>query len=314
LQGFGLEEGGGFAMPLIIALGCIALTFFGIGSVAIPVFQTKWGKPLFAIGGWVAFFCLLFYGINAARQEQHPDASDAGFIWCLAAAGGGVAFAYVRNRDQQKRRTEYVPASTERMGIRRIVNSDAPSRVHQATVPKPFAREDLIEHLCGQTRTLIISREGTDYWVRPPCAARTQSIRVGVGGSDVLFQQHFCVKFPLDRETPGLFARLMLRNFDLHYGAWSMHIAGQCDGNLSVAARIPIAGLDVTVFESVCRELIDEIERFGQELHDKFKWGVGPAVGGQASVRQSVPEVVYVQPVQQVLPHEPMRYRLPGKK
>src|SRR5262249_20836227 len=169
-------------------------------------------------------------------------------------------------------------------------------------------REDPIEALCRGTGTRIVHREGDECWVRPLCATRGQSIRVGVGGGNALFQHHLGVDFPLGREPPGLFARLMLRNFELRWAAWSMTIAGRCDARLSVSARIPTAGLDAALFDAVCREIVGEVEGFHRELRDKFRWGgdgmgapggAGPAAPGRGGVPMrrdgdgGLPEVWY---------------------
>jgi hypothetical protein len=227
------------------------------------------------------------------------------FWWGLGAVLAGLTVRRWWVRRRRGRRPAAVPADA---AARRAAEVDA--LVRRAIGPHAFVAPaggaDPVEALCRRTGTLILRREGGEYWVRPPCATRGQSIRLGAGGGNVLFQHHLGVEFPLDREPPGLFARLLLRNLDLSWTAWSMTIAGRCDAHLSVSARIPIAGLDAALFDAVCREIVGEVEGFHRELHDKFRWGgggmgepgaAGPPLRGGVPMRRSwdgdLPDVRY---------------------
>ena len=139
-----------------------------------------------------------------------------------------------------------------------------------------------------RTNTHIVRRDGDIFWVRPSFADRGQSIRVCGDHFSVLFHQPFSTTFPLQPEPPGLFARLMLRNFDLHYANWAISIGGRCDAAPSVSARLPTDSLNESVFESVCKELIERSQAFQRELRDRFRYFVGPTGAPVPPVRPGI--------------------------
>jgi hypothetical protein len=285
-------------------LEIVAFVCLGFGAVLLPFCWVK------AIDRTVNVLGLLFFGIlgvNLANENrlghwrfgpaltpveirgpdgrhtdgtpvtEFSDGSPVYYWFCYLVCGGCLARSWWHNR-KQKRRPVPVFRAGEKLGIRRVVNAH-----RQDAAINPAGREDLIESLCGRTGSLLISREGDRYWVRPPCATRGQRIRIVASDRSVLFQEYLDVEFPLDREPPGLFARLMLRNFNLFYAAWNMTIGGRCDALVCVCARIPTASLDAGLFDTVCREIVSEVEGFHQELREKFRYGVG---GGTDAGRQ----------------------------
>lgn len=192
-----------------------------------------------------------------------------------------------------------------------------------------FRQDDLITRLCRESRTTMIRREGDRYWVQPQCSTRGLNVQVAyrTHNHSVLFQCFLDVSFSLEREPQGLFARLMLRGYELHFGAWKMAIAGSCEASVYVAARLPTDSLDSGLFAAVCRELLVEVEDFHRELHERFQYGVGSRQFG--SVERHRPaaadrEIRFVEPIPDGLPSADeawraiqnsggaVRYRLPG--
>lgn len=185
-------------------------------------------------------------------------------------------------------------------------------------------RDDLIDRLCRESgRWMVVSREEDDYRVRAVGdyrAVQYVGIRCGAAFHDVVFQSWFSVRFPLDNPPSGLFGRLLMRNFMLKQAAWALQIEGSCEAGLCCCARVPKSALVPCLFDIVCRELVNEIDDFHQELRDKFRWAGGEVVPGRGanhgygSFGQADPGVRFIEPVQH---HAgPVgRYRvLPGQK
>ena len=147
--------------------------------------------------------------------------------------------------------------------------------------------EDLIDKLCRESgRWMVVSREADDCRVRAvgdPKSVQYIDIRDGEHCRDILLQTWFSVLFPLENPPSGLFGRLLLRNFALKYAAWSIQIAGSCEAGLCCSARLPKAGLCASLFDFACRELVNEINDFHQELRDKFRYSVGGVVPGRVA-------------------------------
>lgn len=187
-----------------------------------------------------------------------------------------------------------------------------------------FRRDNLITRLCRESgRWLLIGREGELYWVRADGCGRLQEIfiRYREHAASVAFQSRFPVRFPLDGPPSGLYARLLMRNFQRVFTSWAMDIGESCEAVLRVVARVPTVALDAPLFDEVCREMVDEIADFHQELRDKFRGVMDGHGGGPA-----VPDVRYIEPDMPGLPSAdaawrmirdqggPVRYRLPGRE
>jgi hypothetical protein len=149
--------------------------------------------------------------------------------------------------------------------------------------------EDLIVRLCDESGWLLVSQEHDHYVVRSgdPTTQQYVNIRWKPTAHNVLFTCWFPVRFSLERDAPGLNARLMLRSRDLHYAAWKMDIGGSTEACFYVGSSLPASSLDSRVFGFVCQEITWEINAFHAELRSKFAYG-GGQVGGDArsAVRQ----------------------------
>ena len=158
--------------------------------------------------------------------------------------------------------------------------------------------QDLIERLCRQSGWIFIHREADRYRVRasehPPI--RDIDVWYATRLTNVLFQVDFPIRFSLDPEPSGLFARLMMRNSRLTWSAWSMSLGGSCEACPILVANVPPAALDARQFAGICREIIDEVNAFYVELHDKFRYSAsGPVTPNQNNVypdiRSGVPRL-----------------------
>ncbi len=185
----------------------------------------------------------------------------------------------------------------------------------QTVIPKPQPRPvpvavDLIERLCRETGWLLAEKEGDLYRVRPGDHRPRQYINIRHStGTNVIFQTWFPVRFPLDKEQPGLFARVLLRNFSLKWSLWATSIEESCEAVLSLSARVPAEGLDARLFDSICSEMVAEVRDFHLELHNKFKYG---ATAQPAEAAEVLPPE-NVAPVKQSLTNGAVRYQLPGR-
>ena len=137
-----------------------------------------------------------------------------------------------------------------------------------------FRRKDLIESLCQRSGWWVAGRERDRYLVR--CGNHTTvhyiDVRHGDGMSTVRFQAAFPVRFPLDHEPAGLFARLLMRNIALRYVSWHMDIQESCEGLIYLSGQWPVVDLPPQRFNAICRELTEEIAGFHEELRDKFRY------------------------------------------
>jgi hypothetical protein len=169
----------------------------------------------------------------------------------------------------------------------------------QAEHRPPPQAEELIPRLCQESGRWVLVRQQHDaYWVRTSDPGRLVEIYIRCSGDafTVLFQAYFDPRFRLDNPPSGLFGRVLLRNHDLHLSNWAMYIGESCEACLYVAAMIPKAALTASLFDKVCRELVDEINGFKRELHDKFLYDPPPPPGGHGGGGQ--PEVRYIEPAE----------------
>lgn len=146
---------------------------------------------------------------------------------------------------------------------------------------------DLIERLCRESGWVLASREADFYQVRPGDHRAIQyvEIRYGERFAQVLFQSFFPIRFSLQQPPTGLSERLLMRNRNLHWSSWTAVIGGSCEQVLYVGASIPAAGLNAWLFGQVCGEMVNEIHAFHQELHEKYRYGLG----GVAAKTQYLP-------------------------
>lgn len=140
-------------------------------------------------------------------------------------------------------------------------------------------RETLIERLCRQSggQWRIHRRDFDEYGVRNPANSRCELIliRHREGLDSVIFQSIFPMRFSLETPPAGLFARLLMRNFDCLYAYWTLTIGQSCEACPYLVARVPTASLDGRLFDQVCREIMNELLAFRQELYDKFRYDLG---------------------------------------
>ena len=179
-----------------------------------------------------------------------------------------------------------------------------------------FTRE-LIPQLCreGGNRWVVISKEPGSYRLRNNDGRRPVYITVSqrAGTTTVLFQAFFPVRFSLEREPRGLFARVLMRNFNLGRVAWSMYIGESSEACLTLWTNVPKNSLDATLLHVVCNEMAQEIRELQDELHEKFRYGPEPSGGNHDNVLASATERYFASVRETLLPQPPMRYRLPGK-
>jgi hypothetical protein len=182
---------------------------------------------------------------------------------------------------------------------------------HRQAGPKQRLSPDLIERLCRETGVVFVSREADRYEVRNGDHASTRYISVWYSDrfTNVMFQSWFPIQFSLEQEPKGLFARVLLRNGQLHWSGWSMAIGGSCEACLTLVANVPPSALDAHLFASVCGEMVAEINAFHQELHDKFRYAAGGRMvdASPCEIRDMLDNVQ----VRESLPNGPVRYRLP---
>jgi hypothetical protein len=143
-----------------------------------------------------------------------------------------------------------------------------------ALLPRP-ALNPVMEACRATGRWQIMARRG-DWWYVANTDDRRQH-EIGVRYSEKLvvakFSCLFPIRFPLQREPAGLFARLLMRSHDLNYARWVMHISDSCEGQPYLFAQWPVSALTTAVFDGICREMHIEIEAFAYELRGKFQYG-----------------------------------------
>jgi hypothetical protein len=178
-----------------------------------------------------------------------------------------------------------------------------------------FQRDPIAPLLKESGRWVIVSKEGSDYRIRNK--DRRQSVYIYVvrrpGAYSTLFQAHFPVQFSLTHEPKGLFARVLLRNLNLMYGAaWSMYIGGSAEACLTLIARVPNAVLSATRLDVTCEEIVEEMIAFHRELHDKVSYEAELPYG-YGNRKPLVTERNIESERFIAVPKPPMRYQLPGK-
>jgi hypothetical protein len=146
--------------------------------------------------------------------------------------------------------------------------------------------QDFIERLCWESGWLLVARENDMYTVRSGDHTVQQMVYVRWSPqfASALFYSFFPVRFSLEREAPGLYARLMMRNQDLHWSAWSTDLGGSCEACPMVKALIPAGSLNARLFAQVCQEIAGEINAFHAELRGKLRYSLGQ-VGGDTPYR-----------------------------
>jgi hypothetical protein len=163
----------------------------------------------------------------------------------------------------------------------------------------PFRRKDLVKTFCRKNGNwLIIGREGDRYELcsNDHRAVRYLTVRHQPKIHYIKFSSALPLQFPLDRTPSGLFARMLLRNLELHYCHWNMDLGGSYEARPFLCAQWPVLGMTKTFFESVCREMTEESHGFLQELRDKFQGAGTPAGGYQGAAAPQAPDVRYREP------------------
>jgi hypothetical protein len=167
---------------------------------------------------------------------------------------------------------------------------------------KLFRRDDLVTRLCRESgRWFITGREGDSYDLRSNDAAaiRFLSVRHRPDVDYVMFNAALPLRFPLDRTPSGLFARMLLRNVGLKYCHWNMDLRGSLEAVAYLHAQWPILGMTAGFFDSLCREMTEEIRGFHQELRDKFQGDMTRPAASTPGPAAAGPDVRFVEPVQQ---------------
>jgi hypothetical protein len=132
--------------------------------------------------------------------------------------------------------------------------------------------ESFIEFLAKQDGLRVIWQEGTRYrLIDDEMRLHPVAVRYHPDWPSTTFQAWLPVQFRLDSPPAGLFPQLLLHNYNLIFAAWTMNITDSCETSLSAAARLPSVALASPLFGEVCRELMNEVEAFHQELRGKFK-------------------------------------------
>ena len=137
-------------------------------------------------------------------------------------------------------------------------------------------QEDLIPTLSHKTGFVVTDRQGGRFDVRNADNRRRVCVEIRAvhDSENVTFQCWLGCRFSLETPPAGLFARVLMRSYDLIYAHWLMIIAESCEGSLCVSASIPRVALDADRFAFVMNEVIDERNAFDQELRDKFRYDV----------------------------------------
>ena len=169
---------------------------------------------------------------------------------------------------------------------------------------RAFGREDFITRLCRETGWLVLGQEGDLYTVRSsgPQGVRHLGVRHRHGGGWIKFTAEFPIRFPLDRTPSGIFARLLLRGHALKYSHWRMELWGDFEALPFLLAQWPDSVMTASFFDATCREMDGEIHGFHQELRDKFQ-GNMTRPAGPASAGPETPDIRYLGPVRDGLPH-----------
>jgi hypothetical protein len=140
---------------------------------------------------------------------------------------------------------------------------------------KPPARETLVESLVRQSGLHIINRDADRYWLRflDGSPARIVHVKHGENMCTMGFTAELAIRFPLDKEVQGLFARLMMRSTELCYASWRMDIGGSTQAIVYLYAQAQVLGLSDVRFQAIIREMTAELLAVEAELRAKFSWG-----------------------------------------
>lgn len=157
----------------------------------------------------------------------------------------------------------------------------APRPVPPPSAPPAQRREDLIERLCRESGVWAVSHTEPGRYVviaNDHTRRRDVHIRWRPTAYSVQFQCWLELTFPLDRTPSGLFARVLMRNFETSWGAWFVSLGRSMEAHLCCAAGVPVSAVDVGLFDHVCRELTNEVNGFSRELADKFAYDPGQPI------------------------------------
>jgi hypothetical protein len=141
-----------------------------------------------------------------------------------------------------------------------------------------YYQQEMVPRLCAESRRwVVVSAEAGSYKVRNNDGRRSVHITVSQrpGATCTLFQAFFGIRFSLEREPRGLFARVLLRNFQLKFAAWGMYIGESCEACLYLSTLVPTAGLHAMLFTAICEEILTEMNSLEDELHSKFTYNPG---------------------------------------
>lgn len=245
---------------------------------------------------------LLFLIVVIATTGRHGGKTDSLAAGFLAVVAVWLTVAVVATAC---RATAAVGRSL-RKGRQAVRQPPAASQSRQVRPPP-----DVIERLCQQTGMVLVSREADCYQVRngDHTSKRYIDVTYSERVANVLFQTWLPIRFSLEHEPKGLFARVLLRNGNLHLSSWSMAIGGSCEACLTLVTDMPRAALNAELFSKACWEMVREVNGFQQELHDKFSYEAGGRVvdAPLAGHRDTLDRVQ----VRETLPNGAVRYRLP---
>jgi hypothetical protein len=141
-------------------------------------------------------------------------------------------------------------------------------------LPRP-ALTPILE-ACRTTGDWLITGRSGD-WVYVATRQDRRQHEIGVRCSERLVAAKFSCRFPtrfsLQHEPKGLFARMLMRNHDLHYAYWVVHITDSCEAQPYLFAQWPVSALTTAVFNAICKEMHNEVEAFAYELRSRFQYG-----------------------------------------
>jgi hypothetical protein len=140
----------------------------------------------------------------------------------------------------------------------------------------PQKKVNPIIQACRETGAWRIMASRGDWYSVANTDDRRQheiSVRYSESLTVVKFSCRFSIGFPLQREPPGLCARILMRSHDLCYAKWVMTISDSCEGQPYLYAQWPASALTPKVFNAICSEMHRETETFGYELRSKFQYG-----------------------------------------
>ena len=142
-------------------------------------------------------------------------------------------------------------------------------------------RKNAIARLCEETGNFaFLKAEGVTHYVVPngPQRRHRLEIKHDARFENVTLQGFFPIRFSLEKTPSGLFARVLMRSFELHFASWCVIMTESCEAGLCVRACVPRAALDSRLLDRVCTEIIDELEGFQKELREKFAYTPGQGI------------------------------------